>query len=244
MNAAIELLDLTKKFKIFYEAPALVKNILPFFKTKGSYEILLALKKINFTFEYGKCYGLIGSNGSGKSTLLQLLGGITAPTQGKIKHYGKVSTLLELGSGFHPELTGKENIYLNSSIIGLSKKEVKTKFNDIVEFAGLNKFIDSKIKIYSSGMFVRLGFSIAIQSDFDIFLLDEIIAVGDMQFQKKCFDTLENFKKKKKCIIVASHDLGTLRKIADETLWIEKGVLKKFGPTNDVIDFYENNNSN
>ncbi len=188
METAITLEHINKQYKVFYEAPALIKNILPFLKTPGSYETLSALKDITFNLEYGKCYALIGRNGAGKSTLLQLLAGITVPTSGKREINGRISTLLELCSGFHPELTGKENIFLNSAILGLSRKTVIERFDDIITFSELDNFINSKIKIYSSGMFMRLGFSIAIQADFDIFLCDEIISVGDYNFKQKCYE--------------------------------------------------------
>ncbi|HPG29348.1 MAG TPA: ABC transporter ATP-binding protein [bacterium] len=241
-NTAVLLENISKKFKVFYESPALIKNILPFLKTPGSYDTLWSLNNISMRLEKGKCYALIGRNGSGKSTLLQTIAGILTPNSGKLTVSGKISTLLELCSGFHPELTGKENIYLNSSIMGMSKKEIVKKMDKILEFSELEKFIDSKIKIYSAGMFMRLGFSIAIQLNFDIFLCDEAIAVGDMKFQHKCFDKIIDFKRMGKCIVFASHDLNAISKIADYVFWLEKGIIKAEGPANVITEKYFNEN--
>jgi len=238
----IKLNNISKKFKIHYESPALIKTALPFLKSPGSVEVLWALKNISFEFEAGKCYALIGRNGSGKSTLLQIICGILTPTMGDISVRGKVSTLLELCSGFHPELTGKENIYLNSSIMGISRREIEQKFDDILKFSELDKFIDSKIKIYSAGMFMRLGFAIAIQMKFDIFLCDEVIAVGDMKFQHKCFDKIMEFKNSGKCIIFASHDLNAVGRIADYIIWLDNGKIKTQGPAAEIIGRYINEN--
>ncbi|MBP7652278.1 ABC transporter ATP-binding protein [Candidatus Dependentiae bacterium] len=239
---AVQLENVSKKFKVFYESPALIKNILPFLKTPGSYEILWSLKNINMNLEKGKCYALIGRNGSGKSTLLQTMAGIITPSSGKVNVSGKISTLLELCSGFHPELTGKENIYLNSSIMGMSKKDIDSNLDKILEFSELEKFIDSKIKIYSAGMFMRLGFSIAIQLNFEVFLCDEVIAVGDMKFQHKCLDKINEFKKNKKCIIFASHDLGAVSKVADYVFWLDKGIIKMEGTADEILKKYSSEN--
>lgn len=238
MIPAIELINITKDFTVFYEAPALIKNILPFLKPPGSYEKLRALNNISFRLECGKCYAIIGRNGSGKSTLLQLIAGITQETSGTKIISGKISTLLELCSGFHPELTGKENIYLNGSLLGLSRKKLNEKFKEILEFSELDKFIDSKVKIYSSGMFMRLGFAIAIQADFDIFLCDEIIAVGDHAFRKKCYNRILDFKKEGKCIVFASHDPSAIELLADYAFWLDKGNIVYHGAPKETLEKY------
>ena len=242
IDYAVNLVNISKRYKVFYEAPALIKSIFPFLKSPNSFDILYALNNISMKLDYGKWYAIIGRNGSGKSTLLQTIAGITTPTTGAIKVNGKISTLLELCSGFHPELTGKENIFLNSSIMGMSKKEVLEKFDKIIEFSELARFIDSKIKIYSSGMFMRLGFSIAIHIDFDIFLCDEIIAVGDLKFRNKCYSKILEFKNNNKCIVFASHDLEAVEKIADYVFWLERGSIKMQGLPSEIIPKYKSEN--
>jgi len=240
MTTAVELKNIIKDFNVFYEAPALIKNILPFLKTPGSYEKLRALNDISMKLEHGKCYAIIGRNGGGKSTLLQLIAGITKETSGEKIVSGKISTLLELCSGFHPELTGKENIFLNGSLLGLSKKRLNEKFDEILHFSELNKFIDSKVKIYSSGMFMRLGFSIAVQAEFDIFLCDEIIAVGDHEFRKKCYKKILEFKNMGKCIVFATHDPSAVESVADHVFWLDKGCIKAQGAPAEIMDEYLN----
>jgi len=238
-TTAVSLSNITKRYTVFYEAPALIKNILPFLKTPGSYENILAIDNFSKIFLKGECCAIIGANGSGKSTLLQIIAGITQPTTGEININGKVSTLLELNSGFHPELTGAENIFLNSSILGINKKDVKEKFNEILAFSELDKFINSKVKIYSSGMFMRLGFAIAIQMNFDIFVCDEFISVGDMYFQNKCYNKLKEFKKQGKCIIFATHNFEVVDLIADCVIWLDKGKIKAIGKPQEIISAYK-----
>ncbi len=201
-------------------------------------ETFWALRDVSFTVEKGKMIGIIGSNGSGKSTMLKLLAGIMGPTTGSVRLNGRVSALIELGAGFHTELSGRENIFINGIILGLSKKEIRGRFDDIVRFAGLEDFIDSPVKTYSSGMYMRLGFAIAINVDPDILLIDEILAVGDEEFQHKCLNKINEFKRKGKTLVFVSHDLGSIERLCDEVVWIEDGVLKARGLARMVIDSY------
>ena len=229
----IKVNDLSKKFRIYHEKPALV-NIWK----KKRYEELWALKNINFKAAKGETIGIIGRNGSGKSTLLKILCGVMAPTSGSIGTNGRIASLLELGAGFHPELTGRENIFLNASIMNLSTKEVKNKFDDIVSFSQLEDFIDTPLYTYSSGMYVRLGFAIAVFTNFDILIIDEILAVGDAGFQEKCIDRIMEFKNAGKTIVFVTHDLGVAEKISDKILWLENGKLKKEKGKEYIIDSY------
>lgn len=241
MNA-IELIDVSKKFKIYHGKNVNFKYaVIDFIKGKKSsnYDEFWALKKINIDIKHGETVGLIGVNGSGKSTLLKLIAKILYPDTGHIKTTGKIATLIELGAGFHPELTGRENIYINASILGFSKREIDEKFDEIVEFSELEKFIDNPIKSYSSGMYVRLGFAVAINVNPNILLTDEILAVGDENFQKKCLKRIEEFKKKGKTIIYVSHDLGTVERICDRVFLLDNGEIVLEGKPVDVNSEYQ-----
>lgn len=197
-----------------------------------------ALQNINLSIEEGKTVGIIGANGSGKSTLLKLIAGITKPTSGKIEVKGRVSALIELGAGFHPEISGRENVFINGIMLGLSKKEISEKFDEIVKFSELEDFIDEPIKTYSSGMYMRLGFSVAINVNPDILLIDEVLAVGDASFIPKCLEKIADFKKKKKTIIFVSHALDTVTSICDEVVWLKKGEIQIKGDPKRVVDAY------
>jgi lipopolysaccharide transport system ATP-binding protein len=197
-----------------------------------------ALKAISFTVERGRTLGIIGRNGSGKSTLLKLLVGIYRPDCGRISVQGKVGALLELGAGFHPEFSGRENILINGIVLGLSKREVRQRFDAIVQFAELEGFIDEPVKTYSSGMYMRLGFSVAVHADPDILLIDEILAVGDAAFQHKCFEKIAEFHARGKTIILVSHDLVAVERWSDEVLWIENGMVRERGKPQHVIEMY------
>jgi ABC-type polysaccharide/polyol phosphate transport system ATPase subunit len=240
MNA-VEIKDICKKFKVYHNRESHLKyavlNILKGKKTRLSSEFW-ALKDINIEIEKGKTIGFIGRNGSGKSTLLKLMSQILYPDGGTIETHGKISTLIELGAGFHPELTGKENIYINASILGLSRTEVNQKFKEIVHFSGLESFIDNPVKTYSSGMYVRLGFSVAINIDPDILLVDEVLAVGDESFQKKCIKKIHELKKAEKTIVFVSHDLASVEELCDEVFLLHNGRLIKQGKPIDVISEY------
>jgi ABC-type polysaccharide/polyol phosphate transport system ATPase subunit len=197
-----------------------------------------ALKAITFTVKRGQTLGIIGRNGSGKSTLLKLLAGIYRPDCGRITVQGKVGALLELGAGFHPEFSGRENILINGIVLGLSKREVRQRFDAIVHFAELRGFIDEPVKTYSSGMYMRLGFSVAVHADPDILLIDEILAVGDAAFHHKCFEKIAEFHKRGKTIILVSHDLVAVERWSDEVLWIENGMVRERGEPQHVIEMY------
>ena len=202
------------------------------------YEEFLALDDVSFKIKHGEAFGIIGPNGSGKSTLLKLMAKILQPTSGQVKVNGKVSALLELGAGFHPDLTGRENIYINAAILGIKKKEVTRKFNDIVEFSELEKFIDMPVKNYSSGMYMRLGFSIAINVDPDILLVDEVLAVGDRAFQAKCYKVIYNFIRRGKTIIIVSHDLDTISDVCSRVIFLNNGKIESMGDSASVVGKY------
>jgi ABC-2 type transport system ATP-binding protein len=207
-------------------------------RARSHYEEFWALDGVSLEVPAGTTFGLIGENGSGKSTLLKCMAKILRPDSGTISVVGKVSALLEVGAGFHPELSGRDNVYLNGSILGLSKRELDGKFDEIVDFAGLERFIDTPVKNYSSGMYVRLGFSVAINVNPDVLLIDEVLAVGDEAFQRKCGEKLADLRNAGKTIVVVSHALGTVRTLCDEVAWLEHGELKAIGPAPEVIDQY------
>ncbi|HVB19870.1 MAG TPA: ABC transporter ATP-binding protein [Candidatus Paceibacterota bacterium] len=200
-----------------------------------------ALKDVSFDVMPGEVVGIIGANGAGKSTLLKILTGITPPTEGEIKMGGRVASLLEVGTGFHPELTGRENIFLNGAILGMTRKEIARKFDEIVEFSGIGKFLDTPVKRYSSGMYVRLAFSVAAHMEPDILLVDEVLAVGDAEFQKKCLGKMEEVTGKAgRTILFISHNMAAIQRLCHKTVLLEKGKIKMFGKTEDVINAYLN----
>ncbi|MFQ6081886.1 MAG: ABC transporter ATP-binding protein [Candidatus Aminicenantia bacterium] len=215
---------------------ALVKGSL--FKDLKPDEIIFALESVNLEVKNGTTFGVIGENGSGKSTLLKVVAGITKPTSGKIEVNGRVSALIELGAGFHPEITGRENVYINGIMLGLSKKEISEKFDEIVKFAELEDFIDAPVKTYSSGMYMRLGFAVAINVNPDILLVDEVLAVGDASFVPKCLDKISDFRRRKKTILFVSHDLPTVEQICDQVMWLKKGKVQMIGEPKRVVDAY------
>lgn len=197
-----------------------------------------AVKDVNVRIPKGSVYGLVGHNGSGKSTLLKLINGIYRPTEGKITTDGRVAALIELGAGFHPDMTGRENIRLNGSILGLSKSEISDAMETIIDFSGLREFIDDPVKHYSSGMYVRLGFSVAVHMKPDVLLVDEVLAVGDEEFQRKCFDHLYTLRREGQTIVVVSHGLGQLEGLCDEVAWLDHGTVQEIGPATEVIGSY------
>jgi lipopolysaccharide transport system ATP-binding protein len=233
---AVEVTGLSKKFRIGTERRDSLKE--RFVRGSGRYDEFWALRDVSFAVPNGSTFGLIGHNGSGKSTLLKVLAGVYRPTGGTIATKGRISALLELGAGFHGELTGRENIYLNGAILGLTRKQIASAMDEIVSFSGIEEFIDSPVKIYSSGMYVRLGFSIAVTVEPEILIVDEIIAVGDEEFQRKCFDHLYELRRRGTTIVIVSHSLGVLADLCDDALWLNKGKLKSIGPVRDVIDDY------
>lgn len=215
---------------------ALIKGDL--FRALKPDELVTALENVTFKVRKGETFGIIGENGSGKSTLLKIIAGITKPTSGTVKTDGKISALIELGAGFHPEISGRENIFINGIMLGLSKKEIQEKFEEIVRFAELEDFIDAPVKTYSSGMYMRLGFSIAINVNPDILLVDEVLAVGDAAFVPKCLDRIDDFRRRKKTILFVSHDLATVKKICDRVAWLKAGKIMTIGDPSRVVDAY------
>jgi ABC-2 type transport system ATP-binding protein/lipopolysaccharide transport system ATP-binding protein len=201
-------------------------------------ELVVALESVSFRVEQGKTFGIIGENGSGKSTLLKVIAGIAKPTSGRVRTQGKVSALIELGAGFHPEITGRENVYINGIMLGLSKKEINRKFEEIVRFAEIEEFIDAPVKTYSSGMYMRLGFSIAINVNPEILLIDEVLAVGDAAFVPKCLDRIDDFRRRQKTILFVSHDLATVEKICDRVAWIKGGRIQLISEPKRAVDAY------
>ena len=237
VDFAIKVDNVSKKFKIYYDKPNTLKERLVFWnKTKVDYHEVL--KNINLTIKKGETVALIGVNGSGKSTLLKLMTKIIYPTEGKIITNGKLTSLLELGAGFHPDFNGRENIYFNASIFGLSAAEIDARVQDIIDFSELGEFIDAPVRTYSSGMYMRLAFSVAINVDAEILLIDEILAVGDQHFQDKCFAKLEELKNSDKTIVIVSHSLGAVKKLCNRGIWIYNGEVKEDGKIDKVIDDY------
>jgi lipopolysaccharide transport system ATP-binding protein len=198
-----------------------------------------ALHKLNLQIEQGKVLGLIGHNGAGKSTLLKILSRITYPTRGSVEIHGRLASLLEVGTGFHPELSGRENIFLNGAILGMQRKEIEARFDEIVDFSGVERFIDTPVKHYSSGMYVRLAFSVAAHLHSDILLVDEVLAVGDAEFQKKCLGKMnEATKTGQRTVVFVSHNLRAIRDLCDEVVWLEAGQIKQRGPAKEVVNAY------
>ena len=236
-NAAIQVSSVSKNFRLYHERNRFIKAAL-IRGRRARFEEFWALKDVSFDVQEGSTFGIIGSNGSGKSTMLKCLMGIYRPESGKIAVRGKIAGLLELGAGFHPELSGRENIFLNGAILGMSNKDITKQFDSIVEFAGLERFIDTPVKNFSSGMTVRLGFSIATHVEPEVLLIDEVLGVGDQAFQRKSSEKIEEFRRDGKTIIVVSHSLPTMRNICKEVIWLEKGTLKLRGPSADVIAAY------
>ncbi len=212
---------------------------------KGISDIVYSLKEIDFEVQKGEAIAIIGKNGAGKSTLLKILSRVTSPTTGSIKINGRVASLLEVGTGFHPELTGKENIYLNGAILGMRRKEIDIKFDEIVDFSGVERYIDTPVKRYSSGMYVRLAFAVAAHLDSEILIVDEVLAVGDAEFQKKCLGKMDDVSKRQgRTILFVSHNMSAVRKLCKTGIVLENGLNKFSGKIDDTIDFYINNTRN
>ena len=234
---AISVTNMTKKFKIYSDKPNTLKERLVFWK-KNKVEERTVLKDISLNIKKGETVALIGTNGSGKSTLLKLMTKIIYPTAGTIETKGKLTSLLELGAGFHPDFTGRENIFFNASIFGLTKEEIDQRIQEIIEFSELEEFIDNPIRTYSSGMYMRLAFSVAINVDAEILLIDEILAVGDQHFQEKCFAKLEELKNSDKTIVIVTHSLDAVRKICNRAIWIRDGKVELDDQPDRVIEEY------
>jgi len=238
-EVAVKVENISKVFKLPHEKQASLKSsFINFRPRKKTYELQQALKDVSFEIKEGEFFGIVGRNGSGKSTMLKLLAGIYTPTAGRLRVRGSLTPFIELGVGFNPELTGRENVFLNGALLGFSRKEMQAMYDGIVQFAELERFMDQKLKNYSSGMEVRLAFSIAIKVSSDILLLDEVLAVGDAAFQKKCFDYFRKLKKDKKTVVFISHDMNAVREYCDRAILIEKGGILKSGPADKVAQEY------
>ncbi|MBQ7137092.1 MAG: ABC transporter ATP-binding protein [Bacilli bacterium] len=236
---AITVRRVNKDFKLFYDKANTLKEKLLFWN-RSKNDILHILKDINLDIYKGETVALIGVNGSGKSTLLKLMTKIIYPNSGYLKTYGKLTSLLELGAGFHPDFSGRENIYFNASIFGLTKGDIDKRIDKIIEFSELEEFIDNPVRTYSSGMYLRLAFSVAINVDADILLIDEILAVGDQHFQEKCYKRLEELKKDGKTIVIVTHALDVVKSFCNRAIWISEGVVKMDGDPKKVVGAYLN----
>jgi ABC-2 type transport system ATP-binding protein len=235
---AIEVDDVAKRFRLVHSRNRTLKATVFNGFRRTEYEEFWALDGVSFEVPQGSTFGLIGHNGSGKSTLLKCLARIYHPDRGAVRTTGVVSALLELGAGFHPELSGRENVYLNASILGLSRRDVDARFDDIVDFAGLGQFIDSPVKNYSSGMFVRLGFAVAINVEPDVLLVDEVMAVGDEEFQQRCLSKFADLRASGRTIVIVSHGLDAVRNLCDRAALLDHGHLVGVGPSAEVVDQY------
>lgn len=227
---AIEVKNVKKEFRIYSDRSNTLKEKVLFWK-RSQHRTREVLKGISFEVKKGEAVGLIGHNGCGKSTTLKLLSRIIYPNSGTIEINGRVSCLIELGAGFHPDMSGRENIYFNAAIFGLTKKEIDKRVDDIIAFSELGNFIEEPVRTYSSGMYMRLAFSIAINVDADILLIDEILTVGDAAFQAKCFDRLQRIKAAGTTIVIVSHAMGQIEKICDRSIWLQDGLIKDSGNT-------------
>tara|TARA_R110000737_G_scaffold326830_1_gene340747 strand:- start:70 stop:1206 length:1137 start_codon:yes stop_codon:yes gene_type:complete len=237
-DVAIKVENLSKKYRIGNNAHSTLRDTLSNLISKKKSEEFWALKDLNFEIKKGEAIGIIGRNGAGKSTLLKILSKITRPTTGRIEINGRVSSLLEVGTGFHPELTGRENVYLNGSLLGMSRSEIKSKFDEILDFSGVEKFIDTPVKHYSSGMYVRLAFSVAAHLNTEVLLVDEVLAVGDADFQKKCLFKMDEIAGIGKTVLFVSHNIDAIKKLTKKSLLINDGSLEAFSGNENVINRY------
>ena len=229
--------NVSKTFYVFMDKANSLKEKMLFWK-RNKKETREVLQDVNLTIKNGEAVALIGVNGSGKSTLLKLMTKIIYPTKGSIVTNGKLTSLLELGAGFHPDFSGRENIYFNASIFGLTKKQIDERLEDIIDFSELRDFIDNPVRTYSSGMFMRLAFAVAINVDADILLVDEILSVGDQHFQEKCLNKMKDLKSQGKTMVFVTHSLGSARELCDRAVWLNKGHVQLDGDVNEIIDEY------
>lgn len=236
---AIVVKDVKKSFKVYYDKGSQLKEKV-LFKKRNRYEERWVLNGIDFEVKKGEAVGLVGHNGCGKSTTLKLLTKIIYPDSGSIEMKGRVSSLIELGAGFHPDMSGRENIYINASIFGLSRKEIDERMDDIIAFSELEEFLDNPVRTYSSGMYMRLAFAVAINVDADILLIDEILAVGDANFQAKCYNRLREIKASGVTIVIVTHDTGVVERFCDKAIWLNKGTIAAQGDSRTVVDQYLN----
>lgn len=236
-TAAVTVDDVSKSFRVYRDRNQSIKaTVLQ--RRRAQFEVFEALKHVSLEVPEGTTFGLLGRNGSGKSTLLKCMARILRPTTGSITTRGRVAAMLEVGSGFHPELSGRENVYLNASILGMTKPEVDRKFDQIVDFSGVEEFIDQPVKNYSSGMYVRLGFAVSIHVEPEVLLVDEVLAVGDMEFQDKCLDKFAQFRDEGRTVVVVSHGVEQMKTFCDEVAWLDHGVLQDVGDATKVVEKY------
>lgn len=242
MNNVIEFINVTKHYPLYHHIGSGIKELL--FNPGKALMLLrgknyMAIKNVSFTIQKGESVALIGRNGAGKSTALGLVTGVLKPTTGKVKVKGRVASMLELGGGFHPELTGRENIKLNATLLGLRQREIKQRIENIIEYSELGDFIDEPIRVYSSGMLAKLGFSVMSQVEPDILIIDEVLSVGDISFQRKCIHTINDFKHKGVTILFVSHNMENVRQVCDRVIWIENNTVKMNGNTCEVTTAFE-----
>ncbi len=239
MSAVIKVSNVTQRFRIVQERPDTVRELFSkFFKSRTAYHDFEAVRNVSFEVHEGEMLGVVGSNGSGKSTLLKVIAGVYLPTLGSVSVRGSLAPLIELGAGFHGELSGRENVLMNGLLMGFSKREMRAREQSIIEFADIGDFIDAPVKQYSSGMYMRLAFAVATEVNPDILVIDEILAVGDMAFQQKCFERLERFRSSGKTILFVTHSLEQIVKNCDRAIYLDKGVLVADGTPEDVVDLY------
>ena len=236
-DAAVEVRDLRKTFRVFTERNQTLKQAI-LKRRRAVYEEFVAVDGVSFDIPKGSTFGIVGSNGSGKSTTLKVLAKILEPDAGSVKVNGRVSALLELGAGFHPELSGRENIFLNAAILGIPKSQVRASFDSIVNFAELGRFIDNPVKTYSSGMYARLGFAVAVNVDPEVLLIDEVLSVGDENFQRRCAEKIDDLRSEGRTVVIVSHGLGSIQSLCDRAIWIDRGHLRAEGKPGDVIEQY------
>ena len=237
MSSIIEIQNLSKHYALGQASRGTLREVLSGFN-KSKNEVFKALDDVSFDVEKGQSVGIIGSNGAGKSTLLKVLSKITKPTSGRVTLEGRVTSLLEVGTGFHPELTGRENIFLNGSILGMNKQEIRLKFDAIVAFSGVEKFLDTPVKHYSSGMYVRLAFAVAAHLESEILIVDEVLAVGDAEFQKKCLGMMKNSEQSGRTVLFVSHSFAAIRQLCSKGIWLDQGQMKYKGEISKCIDAY------
>jgi ABC-2 type transport system ATP-binding protein len=236
-DLALEVHHLTKTFRLHHEKANSLKQLVAG-KKRNRYHDFTALSDVTFEVKEGEVFGVIGQNGSGKSTLLKCMAGILQPNQGSVQVHKRMSALLELGAGFHPELSGRDNVFLNAAILGMTRRDIAGRFDDIVEFSGLHDFIDSPVKTYSSGMYVRLAFAVAINVDPRLLIVDEILAVGDVTFQQRCLEKFVEFRNDGRTIVLVTHDLTSVKNMCDRAIWLKGGVVTGEGDPSDLVESY------
>ncbi len=237
MSNAIEVRNVSKEFRLVREKHGSLKSAMLSFRRPRPRQFL-ALNDVSLSIGHGETVAIVGRNGSGKSTLLRIIGRVYSPTSGSVEVDGRMSTMLDLGAGFHPELTGRENVYFNGAIMGLSEAAMSKKMERIVEFSELAEFIDSPVKTFSDGMLMRLGFAVAVETDPDILLIDEVLAVGDVEFQAKCYERIEEFKNAGRTIVFVTHDLHSAESVASRAVWLHAGEMRADGNTSETIEAY------